>query len=278
MSGLNSFIQASTILLPTVYLVAALLHGMAFAGDRAPSFAARWRGPVRIGALILHAGMLTARWKVAGTFPVDGAWLLVSATVFVVALLHAVITARIARSAVGSIVLATAALFQTFAAAFGPVRAIVLPAADSIKILHVSTVVLATAALVLSGLFGYLHLLLLRQLRQKSFGPLYRQLPDLEQLARMTRRAAGAGFLFLTLGLNVGIFLAHKKFQDFDYADPHVILTIALWIHFGLIAFSRRIGGWTARRASIAAVLGLATLILTILITLVPAATFHQLN
>lgn len=275
MNALNAFIQGVTVLLPTLYLGVALLHGMAFAGDQAPPAAARWRPRLGRTTLALHGAMLGARWAVAGTFPIDGAWLLVSATVFVVALLHAVLTARLNRPAVGSIVLGTAALLQIGASALGPVRAEPIEAADLGKVLHVVTIVLASAALVLSGLFGYLHLLMLRQMRAKSFGPVYRQLPDLEQLALMTRRAAGAGFLFLTPGLNVGIALAHQRVEGFRYLDPSVLLTMALWIHFLLIAFSRKIRGWTARRASIAAVAGLVTLILTILITLVPAVTFH---
>ena len=134
------------------------------------------------------------------------------------------------------------------------------------------------SAVCVSGLFGFLHLLLLRQMRRKSFGPVYRELPDLEQLVRLTRTSALWGFLFMAAGLNVGIGMAHARgTEGFGYLDPHVLLTIAIWLHFGLIAFSRHVPGLTARRTSIAAAWGLLILLATIALTLVPV-TFHELG
>ncbi len=274
---MNTFVQLVTVALPTAYLLATILHGMAFAGAKAPAFAARLR-PWTLGVtLALHGAMFAARWVVAETFPVNGAWLVVSAMAFTVAALFAAIASRTHHVAVGGIVLAMVTLLQAAASSLGPVRAELLPAADAATIVHVVTVILASAALVLAGLFGYLHLLLYRQMLRKSFGPLYRELPNLDHLARLTRRAALAGFLFVTAGLNVGIGIAHQKsLADFGYTDPLVLLTIALWIHFGMIAFSRRIRWLSERRASIAAVAGVVTLLITILVILIPKATFHQ--
>jgi NAD(P)-dependent dehydrogenase (short-subunit alcohol dehydrogenase family) len=117
-----------------------------------------------------------------------------------------------------------------------------------------------------------------RQMRRRTFGPLFRALPNLELLSRMMRRAALAGFLFLTVGLNLGILIGHSTRPDgFDYTDPHVLLTLALWVHFGLIAFSGSIRGLTARRASWAATAGLVSLLLLIVLTLLPSLTSHAL-
>ena len=51
---MNAFVQATTVLLPTAYLVAAVLYGMAFAGERQPTLAPRLRRPVLAVALLLH--------------------------------------------------------------------------------------------------------------------------------------------------------------------------------------------------------------------------------
>lgn len=273
-----AFLQAATVLLPLVYVLTSVLFGMAFGGDRAPEFASRLRGPLLGLALLLHAALLTAHAVHAGQFPVREVWLVISCTALVMALLYALLGSRSQRPAVGALVVGTATLLQTLASAFGPMH---VEPAEPLKpgtILHVVTVSLASAALVLSGLYGYLHLTMLRQMRNKRFGPVYRQLPDLEQLAHLTRGAALAGFLFLTVGLNVGIALGHQRVARFDYLDPQVLLTMVVWVHFGLIAFSRHIRGWTARRASIAAVAGLVTLLLTIALTLIPAVKLHRLS
>jgi len=274
----NTYIQFATVMLPTAYVVVAILCGMAFAGERAPAFADRWRRKLLWLALLGHASLFAAHGIKAGTFPIVDIWLSLSGTAWVVALLFALLTVKVHRPAVGAIVLGMTAALQMLASAFGPMRAGPLTQADPGKVLHVTTIVIATASLVLSGLFGYLHLLLLRQLRHKRFGPIYQQLPDLEQLAALTRRAALAGFLCMTLGLNVGIALAHQRVAHFDYLDPAVLLTMAVWVHFGWIAFSKHIRGATARRASLAAVVGLVTILVTILLTMIPAATFHRLG
>ena len=57
-----------------------------------------------------------------------------------------------------------------------------------------------------------------------------------------------------------------------------VLLVLGVWLHFGLIAFSRRIRGITAQRASWAAVGGLTVLIATLFLAVVPGATFHALS
>lgn len=149
-------------------------------------------------------------------------------------------------------------------------------ASSAVTAVHASTAAFASAAVVLSGLSGFLYLLLLRQMKRKTFGAIFRRLPDLTQLARMTRRAALAGFLGLTLGINAGIGIAHAKgTSGFRYTDPTVLLMLAIWLHFGLIAFSARVRGLTAQRASWAAVGGLTVLLAVLFLALVPGATFH---
>ena len=54
-----------------------------------------------------------------------------------------------------------------------------------------------------------------------------------------------------------------------------MILVMALWIHFGVIAFSGRIPGLNARRASYAALGGLLTLLVAIGVMAFPALSFH---
>ena len=64
----------------------------------------------------------------------------------------------------------------------------------------------------------------------------------------------------------------------FRYTDPMVLMVLGIWLHFGLIAFSGQIRGLTAQRASLAAVAGLAVLLGTLFLALVPGATFHALR
>lgn len=275
----DHLIQALTVFLPTGYLVAALVFAMGFAGEAGPDVD-RFRAPLLRTLGVLHLGLFGLHGYATGTFPVIDVWLSVSAVALALVAMFAVVTWRHNQATVGGAVLTVVAGLQMLASMFGPTKALgIVRASDTATGIHATTAAIACAALILSGLYGFLYLTLLRQMKQQSFGPVFRELPDLTQLARMTRRAALAGFLGLTLGVNVGIGLAHAKgTSGFQYTDPIVILTIALWLHFGLIAFSAKIRGLTAQRASVAAVVGLTVLVATLLLAVIPGATFHALH
>lgn len=274
---MSALLQALGVVLPVAYLVTTGFFAMAFGGEHAPQV----RGPRRVlfhATMVLHGLFLLLHARASGSVPVGDTWMLVSAITWVTALLFAGITWRHSQATVGAYVLGLCGCLQLCASALGPLAPLESQPFDAFRLLHSGTSILASAALLLSGIYGFLHLVLYRQMRRRHFGPLFRALPDLELLARMMRRAALAGFLFLTVGLNLGIVLGHSRRPGgFDYADPHVVLTLALWIHFGLIAFSRNIRGLTARRASFAATAGLVSLLLLIVLTLVPSLTSHAL-
>ncbi len=273
---IDVLIQAITVFLPAGYLVAMLLYAMAFAGDRGPNVQ-RIRPNVLRLLLVLHMGLFALHGVGTGGFPVFDAWLSVSAVTLALVGLFVVVTRRHDQATVGALVLLVVAALQMISSMFGPTEAFGSERPSSAATgIHAVTAAVASAALILSGLYGFLYLTLLRQMKRQTFGPIFRQLPDLAQLARMTRSAALAGFLGLTLGVNVGIGVAHAKGTvGFQYTDPTVILTLVLWLHFGVIAFSAKIRGVTAQRASFAAVAGLTVLVATLFLAVVPGATFH---
>jgi len=273
-----------------MYLLAATLHGMAFGGERAPRVDTARRAMLR-ATLLVHLIFFGLRARELGHFPVSDVWSTLSAVAMSTAALFLVVARRsrprgnadrgageTSYAGTGGVVLGHVFLLQLLASAFGPVRPVSRDLGmGGYQVLHVATSVLAAAALVLSGLHGILYLILFRQMRARRFGPLFAHLPDLEVLARMTRSSALAGFLFLTVGLNVGIAMAHaEESSGFRYSNPEVLLSILLWIHFGMIAFSRHIRGFSARRASFAAAGGLIALLLSMTLILFPGLSFHS--
>lgn len=271
-------LQPLSVTLPLLYLASAILHGMAFGGNRAPQVGAGRVWMLRI-TIALHAVYFGLRWKAFGSLPLLDAWTTASAVALCITGLYAAIARWLGHPGTGGIVLGFAFCLQFLSSAFGSLVVEPAEAVSSLRSVHVATSVLASAALVVSGIHGVLYLLLYRQMRQKKFGPLFQQLPDLSLLALMTRRAALAGFLFLTIGLNVGIWWAHDSdVNNFEYSDPHVLMTLALWLHFGVISFSSWIRGFNARRASWAAAAGLVALLFTLAVTLLPDLTFHNLR
>jgi len=270
--------QALQVALPCGYLMTAMLFAMAYAGDAEPGVA-RLRLPMLRGLLLLHLLLFGLHGHQSGGFPRFDLWMSVSSVAFATASLFMAVTIRTPQPAVGAIVLLGAGTLQMVSSMFARMQIQGVEPAPIATAAHVITAALACAAVVLSGLYGFLYLLLLRQMKRQTFGALFQRLPDLTQLAQMTRRSALAGFGGLALGVNVGFAIAHSTgTSGFHYADPTVALVLGVWVHFGLIAFSRRIRGITAQRASWAAVGGLAVLIATLFLAVVPGATFHALS
>lgn len=273
---MDPLIQALTVLLPAGYLVVAMLYGMAFAGEAEPRFS-RVRTPLLRLLSLLHLFLFVVHGQAIGGAPRFAMWLSVSAVAYATVLLFAVVTWTRPQPTVGALVLLVAGFLQALASMFGPMAAVAGDPPSAVSTIHALTAAVASAAVVLSGLYGLLYLALMRQMRRRTFGNLFKNLPDLTQLAHMTRRAALAGFMMLAVGVNVGIALAHSDgTQGFRYTDPLVLLTFGVWMHFGVIAFSKQIRGVSAQRASLAAVAGLAVLLGVLFLSMVPGATFHS--
>jgi ABC-type uncharacterized transport system permease subunit len=273
----SALLQALTVQLPPLYLVAALLHGMSFAGERAPRVVG-WRRCVAGLLLVLHGAWFVVYAERVQAFPVDDLGSTISAVVLCTFVLQLVLSRWTGHGGSSAIVLSILACAQVVAASVSDLRALPHTGSDHVfGIVHIATSVLALAALVLSGIHGLLYLVLLRQMKERTFGVLFRGLPHLDILARMTRGAALAGFVGLTVGLNVGIALAHMEYESgFRYRAAEVAFSIFLWLYFGGIALSVFIRGFNARRASWAAAAGLALLILSLVLALIPGSTFHS--
>lgn len=273
---MTSFLQALTVLLPSAYMLCATLHGMAFGGPRAPQVGTLRRNALR-ATLVLHLAYFLARAFSVGHFPVSDLWTTVSAIALATAVLYAGLARHLKHPGTGGVALGFVFLLQTLASVCEPIEAVPRPnGMGAFQVLHVSTSVLAAAALLLSGIHGALYIVLFRELRERRFGAVFDHLPPLEWLATMTRRAALAGFIGLTIGLNVGIWMAHEETPHFDYRSSEVLASLVLWLHFGSVAFSSFIRGFTARRASFAAAAGLVALLLSLLLILFPGHAFHS--
>lgn len=269
-------IQALGVLLPVLYALCALLHGVAFAAQRSPAFAELRRSLLR-AALAVHVVYFVLRGMAIDQFPVNDLWITVSAIAFSTAAFYAAIARITGHAGSGGVALGLVFLAQLMASGLGSfVPHARVGGMGAWAISHIAMSAIAAAALVLSGVHGLLYLLLYNEMRERRFGRWFDHLPDLDVLAKMTRRAALIGFIGLTVGLNVGIGLAHaENLPGFDYRNPEVLLSLLLWVHFGVIAFSEKIRGFGARRASYAAAGGLVALLLSMFLVLLPHS-FHS--
>src|SRR6266498_1140289 len=106
----------------------------------------------------------------------------------------------------GFFVVAAAAVFQITSVVFISENSEVNPVLKSGLLgVHVSAALVGYSAIIISGIYGFLYLMLYKQLKQSRLNNFYKKLPSLQLLQQLTDSAIQFGFFFLTLTVLIGI-------------------------------------------------------------------------
>ena len=116
-------------------------------------------------------------------------------------------------------------------------------------LLHIALLLAAYAALFLSLIASLLYLIQERRLKQKRTESKRGWLPPLETLDQIGLNALRFGLPCMTAGLPIGSVLALQSIGLAFFADPKVLLSIAMWIAYILMIFIRSHSGLRGRRA-----------------------------
>ena len=147
---------------------------------------------------------------------------------------------------------------------------------------HVSSLLFAYATFGLAGVLGLTYVLQFKEIKKKHLGYFYTRLPSLQILDRMNSRATMTGWLFLTLGLVVGVIWTLQARQDPSLApdnsnlqamsldDPKILFAVLTWAVYSFAVFARRAMGWSGRRAALLSAAGF----IIVLLNFVPVSYF----
>jgi len=139
---------------------------------------------------------------------------------------------------------------------------------------HVSSLLFAYASFALAGVLGLTYMLQFKEIKKKHLGYLYARLPSLQILDAMNSRAVAIGWVFLTVGVAVGIVWAaearaaapdHSNLQAMAPNDPKILIALLTWGVYSFAVLARRTLGWTGRRAAWLSALGFVIVLLNFL-------------
>ena len=116
-------------------------------------------------------------------------------------------------------------------------------------LLHVALLLAAYAALFLSLIASLLYLIQERRLKQKRTTQKRSWLPPLETTDQIALKALLFGLPCMTAGLLIGSVVALQTIGPTFFADPKVLLSLAMWIAYMLMIFIRQHSGLRGRRA-----------------------------
>jgi len=155
---------------------------------------------------------------------------------------------------------------------------------------HVVLVLLAYTALSLSFLFAILYLILARQLMRRQFGLLFRRLPSLATLERMSVGAVELGVPLLFLALAMGHLWMYdladrlREAHHNDLAaqltpwDPKILVSWVIFLGYSIGLLGHRFLGWRGRRMNVMAVTAFVVVVGAVGVVHHFFPSFHKFN
>lgn len=261
---MDAFLDAANLLLPLGYLLATIAYGLIFFADH--GLADRSATPLLGGTVVLHLVYLVAvtlRWN---QFPAVTVSQALSVVALAVALVYLFVEWHGRERSTGLWLVALVFFFQLLSSLLRT------PQPPNREIFHsplfaghVSLALLGYAAFVVAAGYGFLFLELYRELKAGQFSTFFGKLPPLEVLERMMGGALLVGFLALTGAVGLGVVWAQVNFPDDWLYDPKILITLAVWVLYGIALLLRRLRRWHGRQTALASLAGLAAILFSLL-------------
>jgi len=254
-------LSLTNVLLPLLYLVVWVLYVWLFRSDNPlpRRIASRFSAVV----VLIHLGTLALRTRAYDRLPLGSKLEFASALAAALMVTYLYLERRRRMKQTGFLVAGLAFLLQFVASAFSTR----VPEANSLLqdpgyAGHVVLVLLAYTALTVSFLYAILYLVLARQLGRHQFGLLFRRLPSLEVLERMSVGAVELGVPLLLLSLCLGHLWMYKLADRVDPLlaaglspwDPKILISWVILLGYSVGLVGYRFLGWRGRRMNVMAV------------------------
>jgi ABC-type uncharacterized transport system permease subunit len=142
--------------------------------------------------------------------------------------------------------------------------------------IHIISAVLGVALFGIACGVAVMYLLQEREVKGKKFGAMFLRLPSLDALDRMVQRLVRAGFVVYSVALVAGTITATALWKSAWSWDAQQLVSLAVWLLYGLMVQLRH-SGWHGRRYALLTLVGFA-LVLGSMVTLkvVPGVTRHS--
>ena len=152
---------------------------------------------------------------------------------------------------------------------------------------HVSSLLFAYASFALAGVLGLTYMLQFKEIKKKHLGYFYTRLPSLQVLDVMNSRAIAVGWLFLTVGVIVGMVWTGQaraaspddpNLQAMVLHDPKIFGALLTWGVYSFAMFARRTMGWSGKRAAWLSAVGFVIVLLNFVPISYFVTTSHTFN
>ena len=261
-------------------LYAAALVAYAWHFAQRNALVGRTATTLLIFAAFAHTFVIGMQTMEVGHVPIAGTTSAISTFVWLLALAYLYIEMTTDERAMGVFILPLLVALQTIPALRPSVEAQSDVLRGPLFGIHVSSLLFAYASFALACVIGITYVLLFKEIKAKHLGFFYARLPSLQVLDRMNQVAIVIGWIFLTIGIIVGVVWTAQarggydagdpRIQAMHLQDPKILAAFVCWIVYSFELFAARRIGWGGRRAAYLSALGF----LIVLLNFVPISYF----
>lgn len=261
--------------MPLLYAVLVGIYGVSF--FRTSPSLERAKTPVLLLTVICHVVYIGLRTAAFDHPPITTVFEIMTILAACIAIAYTYIEMRTQASNTGLFVLLLALVFQLVSSYNIKDLMEVAPILRSRLLgFHVSTALLGYTAISLSAVYGFLYLMLYREIKSSSFGLIYNRLPNLEMLEKMSSKAEIFGFFMLTIAIAIGLIWLPRAFEDFSYLDPKLVGTMAVWALYAVSLAAKRKLGWQGRKMMIVSLIAFGFVFLSMTVINMYLSGFHS--
>jgi ABC-type uncharacterized transport system permease subunit len=233
--------------------------------------------PLLVGTIAFHVLFILLRSAQYGHPPITSIFEILSLIALTVALVYALIELKTKNTSTGYFILIFPFFFQLLSSLF--LRELTeIPAVLRSNLLgfHVFSALFGYAAITISAVYGFLYLMLYHDIKSRHFSVIYKRLPNLEMLERMSFTATLSGFLLLTVAIGVGLIWLPRAIVDYSYADPKLLGSVAIWCLYAVGLAAKKLAGWQGRRIMVFSVAGFAIALFSMSVVNIFFTGFHK--
>ncbi len=272
---MKAFIDTLNILLPLLYIVTFIIYSYDFMKG-VKAFANSKRVFLFI-TLLIHFVYLLVRTIHFNHPPITNVFEIFTILAFSIGFSYFILELVTDIRGTGPFIIIISICFQVISTIFirdlGEVKEVLR---SNLLGVHVFSALLGYSAITVSAVYGFLYLILYKDIKLNKFGLIFDRLPSLEVLETLSFYSAVIGFILLTIAIVIGIIWLPTAFPHFSYADPKLIGTSIVWILYGLGIATKSFGRWRGKKVIIFSIVGFVIAILSTMLTNFLAQSFHS--
>jgi len=268
-------IHAGDVLLPLLYSISAVIYLNIFINKNSSlgTFGPRFL----LFTIFCHLLIMAIKWTYFGYFPISGIFAFFSMLAFTITIVYFALERIVHEGRTGIFFLSIVFFFQLVSSLFisykGSQSALLT---DPNFIIHTSFTLLGISSLAIAAIYGFMYIMLAKQIKSHRFGILYDNLPALETLEKMGKYGTSVGIVLLGAGIFLGHLYAYKMLGHFIFLDPKIIISDIAWLAYlcgWIIVHYKKLYGM---QMSIISFWGFLIFMLSMMIVNLLSNTFHN--